>query len=37
MDNWHDIEVAGIIRNEKYVGDGVMGKTYTVDLIKKKL
>lgn len=35
-DNWHDSAVAGIIRNEKYVGDVVMGKTYTVDPISKK-
>lgn len=35
-ENWHDSAVAGIIRNEKYVGDVVMGKTYTVDPISKK-
>jgi DNA invertase Pin-like site-specific DNA recombinase len=34
--NWNDSVLAGIIRNEKYMGDVVMGKTYTVDPISKK-
>lgn len=34
--NWSDTVVGKIIRNEKYVGDLVTGKTYTVDPISKK-
>ena len=30
---WHQSTVAGIIRNEKYVGDLLQGKTFTVDPI----
>lgn len=30
---WHQTTVAGIIRNEKYVGDLLQGKTFTVDSI----
>ena len=34
--DWSDTVVAKIIKNEKYVGDLVTGKTYTVDPISKK-
>ena len=34
--NWADTVVAKMIRNAKYVGDLVTGKTYTVDPISKK-
>ncbi len=30
---WHESTVLGIIKNEKYKGDLLMGKTYTVDPI----
>lgn len=33
---WHDSTVRGIIRNEKYIGDLLMGKTFTVDPINKR-
>jgi len=33
---WVDTSVRGIIKNEKYKGDILMGKTYTVDPISKK-
>ena len=34
--NWHQATVAGIIRNEKYVGDLLQGKTFTVDPISHR-
>lgn len=34
--NWHQTTVAGIIRNEKYVGDLLQGKTFTVDPISHR-
>ena len=33
---WHQTTVAGIIRNEKYVGDLLQGKTFTVDPISHR-
>lgn len=33
---WHDSTVRGIIKNEKYIGDVLMGKTFTVDPISKR-
>ena len=35
-DNWSEATVRGIIRNEKYIGNVLMGKTYTVDPISHK-
>lgn len=34
--NWGDTTVRGIITNEKYKGDVLMGKTFTVDPISKR-
>ena len=34
--NWHSSGVTGIIKNEKYIGDMLMGKTFTVDPITKR-
>lgn len=33
---WSDSSVRGIIKNEKYVGDVLMGKTFTLDPISKR-
>ena len=33
---WNDSAVRGIIKNEKYKGDILMGKTFTVDPITKR-
>jgi Recombinase. len=33
---WYESGVRGILRNEKYVGDILLGKTFTVDPITKK-
>lgn len=33
---WHESSIRGIIRNEKYIGDMLMGKTFTVDPISKR-
>ena len=33
---WSDSSVRGIIKNEKYVGDILMGKTFTLDPITKR-
>lgn len=33
---WSDTTVLGIIKNEKYIGDILMGKTFTVDPISKR-
>lgn len=33
---WHESSIRGIIRNEKYIGDVMMGKTFTVDPISKR-
>lgn len=34
--NWTESTVLGIIKNEKYKGDLLLGKTYTVDPISKR-
>ncbi len=34
--NWSATGVLGVIKNEKYVGDLLMGKTFTVDPISKR-
>lgn len=33
---WSDSSVRGIVKNEKYVGDILMGKTFTLDPISKR-
>ncbi|MBQ7004324.1 MAG: recombinase family protein [Oscillospiraceae bacterium] len=33
---WHDSTVRKILENEKYMGDALLQKTYTVDFLKKK-
>lgn len=33
---WHDSTIRGILRNEKYIGDLLLGKTFTVDPINKR-
>ena len=35
-DRWTETTITGIIRNEKYMGDILFGKTYTIDPISKK-
>ena len=35
-DRWKETTITGIIRNEKYYGDAIFGKTYTTDPISKK-
>lgn len=35
-DRWHDSAVKTILKNEKYVGDLLLGKTVTLDPIEKK-
>lgn len=34
--NWYDTTILGIIKNEKYKGDLLQGKTFTVDPISKR-
>jgi site-specific DNA recombinase len=34
--SWHDSTIIEIIKNEKYKGDLIQGKTYTIDPISKK-
>lgn len=36
-ENWPDSTVRGILKNEKYGGDLLLGKTFTVDLITKQM
>ena len=36
LDRWSDTVITGIIKNEKYIGDCLFGKTYTIDPIEKK-
>lgn len=36
LQRWTETSVIGIIKNEKYKGDILMGKTYTVDPISKR-
>lgn len=33
---WHDSTINKILRNEKYMGDALLQKTYTVDFLTKK-
>ena len=33
---WHDSSVRKILENEKYMGDALLQKTYTVDFLNKK-
>ncbi len=33
---WHDTSIRLILENEKYMGDALLQKTYTVDYLKKK-
>ncbi len=33
---WHESAIRGILRNEKYVGDCLQGKTFTLDPISKR-
>ncbi|KYH30787.1 transposon Tn3 resolvase [Clostridium tepidiprofundi DSM 19306] len=33
---WHDTTILGILKNEKYKGDALLQKTYTVDFLTKK-
>ena len=35
-DKWHDTVIAKILQNEKYMGDVLQQKTYTVDFLTKK-
>lgn len=34
--NWHDTSIRRILENEKYMGDALLQKTYTVDFLNKK-
>lgn len=34
---WHASTIKGILRNEKYNGDAILQKTYTVDFLSKKM
>lgn len=36
MDNWHPSVIDQMLRNEKYMGDALLQKTYTVDFLSKK-
>ena len=33
---WHDNSIRRILENEKYMGDALLQKTYTVDFLQKK-
>lgn len=35
-DNWNESTIRGILKNEKYIGDVLMGKTFTIDPISHK-
>lgn len=35
-DKWHDMVIMKMLRNEKYMGDALLQKTYTVDFMTKK-
>lgn len=35
-DKWHESVIRGMLKNEKYMGDALLQKTYTVDFISKK-
>lgn len=34
---WHGTTIRGIIKNEKYIGDALFGKTFTDDSFKRKV
>lgn len=34
--NWHSSRIALILKNEKYMGDALLQKTYTIDFLTKK-
>nr|WP_216656365.1 MULTISPECIES: recombinase family protein [unclassified Enterococcus] len=34
---WHGTTIRGIIKNEKYIGDALFGKTFTDDSFKRKI
>ena len=36
LEHWNDTTVLGVIKNEKYKGDVLQGKTFTVDPISKR-
>lgn len=36
LDKWHENTVRNILQNEKYIGDAVSGKTFTVDAVTHK-
>lgn len=36
QDKWHDSVIFKMLRNEKYMGDALLQKTYTVDFMTKK-
>jgi len=36
QDKWHDTVIFKMLRNEKYMGDALLQKTYTVDFMTKK-
>lgn len=36
LDVWQDTVITGMLKNEKYMGDALLQKTYTVDFINKK-
>lgn len=36
QDKWHDTVILKMLRNEKYMGDALLQKTYTVDFMTKK-
>lgn len=33
---WHESNIKQILTNEKYIGDALLQKTYTVDILEKK-
>ena len=35
-DRWHTSNINQILRNEKYIGDALLQKTYTIDFLSKK-
>ena len=36
MERWHAGTIRGMLQNEKYMGDALLQKTYTVDFLSKK-
>lgn len=36
LDRWHENTVRNILQNEKYIGDAISGKTFTVDAVTHK-